>query len=467
MNRHKKLIQNTIIMLAGKVFTQFLTFLLLPLYTRLISVSDYGTIDLLLTYINLLAPVITMQQEMATFRFLIDNREKNEKVGEIIRTSLKSVIFRLALFSVPYLVLCLFIDSEYKFLALLAGIFITFSNLFLQVARGLGENLKYTIGTAIAGVTTILSNLFLICILDMGGESLILSMIFANFACIIYLLFALKVPKYVKLSRNNKTLAREMLGYSWPLVPNGISWWLINASDRTIISAFLGFFANGIYAVANKFPSIISGFLGIYTMALTENASLHINDKDKDEFFSSIAQNTLRLFSSLCLLIIAILPFIFDFIIGKDYRDSYQYIPIFIVASMANCMVSVYSAIYIAKKMTKKVMVTSIASAVINIVIDLVLINFIGLYAAVLSTALAYLIMVIYRHFDLKRYINITYKFFDIALMLAGFAIICTLYFLNTFELNIICMLLAVAYGLIQNRKIISSILKHKKFDKK
>ncbi|MBR1875333.1 polysaccharide biosynthesis C-terminal domain-containing protein [Candidatus Saccharibacteria bacterium] len=112
-------------------------------------------------------------------------------------------------------------------------------------------------------------------------------------------------------------------------------------------------------------------------------------------------------------------------------------------------------------------MITSIASAVINIVIDLVLINFIGLYAAVLSTALAYLIMVIYRHFDLKRYINITYKFFDIALMLAGFIIICTLYFLNTFGLNIICMLLAVAYGLIQNRKIISSILKHKKFDKK
>ena len=115
-----------------------------------------------------------------------------------------------------------------------------------------------------------------------------------------------------------------MLKYSWPLVPNGISWWLINASDRTIVSAILGTAANGIYAVALKFPSIIISFLGIFVMSWTESASVHIDDKDRDEFFSSVANNTVRIFSSLSMLVIAAMPFVFNIIIGEEYRSAYE-----------------------------------------------------------------------------------------------------------------------------------------------
>ncbi len=458
-SKGKALVKNTIILLIGKIFTQFLSFFMLPLYTNTLPVADYGFVDLLLTYISLFAPVVTIQQEMATFRFLIDARKDEDKIAKVIKTSFKNSLIRLAFFIVPCLIASIFVRSHYIYLILLAGFAVSISNLLLQMARGLGKNTNYAIGSVISGIVTVASNLLLICVFHFGAESILISMALANVACILFLLFSLHIPYYLKLAKSDKKLKKEMLKYSWPLVPNGISWWLINASDRTIVSMIIGTAANGIYAIAVKFPSIISSFLGIFVMSWTESASVHINDEDRDEFFSSVARNTVRIFSSLSMLVIAFMPFVFDIIIGHEYRSSYEYIPIAIVGVLMNCMVSVYSAIYVAKKMTKQVATTSIISAVINIVVDLVLIHFIGLYAAVISTAVAFFSMAVYRHFDLKKYVKIKYNVWELLLAALGIIGISVIYYMNNTAWFVAGAVAAVIYTLIMNRKLIMKII--------
>ena len=460
MNKKKELTKNTIILMMGKIFTQFLSFFLLPLYTRFLPASDYGLVDLLLTYISLFAPVVTVQQEMATFRFLIDARGDEKKKATIIKTSFRNSLTRLLIFAVPCLTVALFVKWHYSYLILASGIAMSVSSLLLQIARGIGKNTKYSIASVLSGIVTIVSNLLLICVFHFGAESILISMALANIVCSLFLIFALNIPHYFSLVKSDKKLTKEMLRYSWPLVPNGISWWLINASDRTIVSSILGTAANGIYAVALKFPSIISSFLNIFVMAWTESASVHINDKDRDEFFSSIAANTVRIFSSLSLLVIAVMPFVFDIIIGSEYRAAYDYIPVAILGVLLNCMVSVYSAIYVAKKMTKQVASTSVISAVINIVVDLALINFVGLYAAVISTAVAFAAMAIYRHFDLKKYVKIKYRATDIILAVAGFVIVSTLYYLGNFYGFVAGAIFAMLYAVVVNRRIIRKTTK-------
>lgn len=56
MNKNKELAKNTIIIFLGKVCTQLISFLLLPLYTACLTTSDYGTVDLIITYVSLLVP---------------------------------------------------------------------------------------------------------------------------------------------------------------------------------------------------------------------------------------------------------------------------------------------------------------------------------------------------------------------------------------------------------------------------
>lgn len=460
MSRHKALVKNTAIMMFGKTFTQFLSFFLLPLYTNFLPTDAYGTVDLILTYVGLLAPVVTIQQEMAAFRFLIDARGDEKKQADIIMTALRSTFLRLLTFIIPCLFVPLFVKWNYLYLALLCGVFTALSQLGLQIARGLGKNMQFTIASVIIGAVNVLSNLILICVWHFGAESILISMVVSNVCGLLYLFFALRMFRYFRIGVPNKKVKKEMLKYSWPLVPNGVSWWLINASDRTIVSLFLGVAANGIYAVVNKFPSAVSSFLSVFVMSWTESASLHINDKDRDEFFSSVAKNTLQIFSSLSILLIAAIPLVFDIIIGQEYREAYNYIPIGIVAVFFNAMVSVYSAIYVAKKMTKKVMNTSIISAIINIVVDFVLIKFVGLYAAVISTAVAYFSMMVYRHYDIKKYVHIKYSMPDIIMVVVGLVVVLPIYYSGNFVIYICGVIFAVFYTILRNWRTLKKLLK-------
>lgn len=48
-----------------------------------------------------------------------------------------------------------------------------------------------------------------------------------------------------------------MVLYSLPLIPNAILWWVMQVSDRYILTLFLGVAANGLYTVAAKIPNQI------------------------------------------------------------------------------------------------------------------------------------------------------------------------------------------------------------------
>ena len=112
MNKKKELVKNTFIIFLGKFSTQFLTFFLLPLYTKFLDSSDYGTIDLIMTYVTLFVPIITIQYEMGTFRYLIDNRKNKTKQYEIIYNSL-TFFLRLIVFCLMIsIVISLFIDIK-------------------------------------------------------------------------------------------------------------------------------------------------------------------------------------------------------------------------------------------------------------------------------------------------------------------------------------------------------------------
>ena len=287
---------------------------------------------------------------------------------------------------------------------------------------------------------------------------MIISMMLANGLGALYLFVRLKLYKLVDFKLVDKSLIKEMYRYSIPLVPNGISWWIVNVSDRSIISWVLGTASNGLYAVSNKFPTILSSLLGIFNLSWSESAALHINSPDRDEFFSDICNTVVKLFTSLGVGMIACLPFVFPLLINKQYNDAYYQIPILILGAIFNVVICLYSAIYIAKKMTKQVAYVSIIGAVINILINLLFIKHIGLYAASISTAISYFVMMIYRHIDLKKYVNIKYEKGLVLKTILIYTLAIILYYKNNLLLNIISLIVVVIYAIIINKDFLNSL---------
>lgn len=457
MNKKKELAKNTIIIFLGKVCTQLISFLLLPLYTSYLITEEYGFVDLVTTYVTLIVPIITMELEMSVFRYLVDCRKDKDEKKRVFSNNFIILLASLGIFIVLYLIVSCFWKFDYRYLILFDIVICTFSGNFLQIARGVGRTIDYAISCIITGVSTILLNILLIVVFKLGAFGMITSMAVANGLGAVYLFIRLKMWQYIDFKKKDKKLIKAMYKYSIPLVPNGISWWIVNVSDRTIITAILGAAANGIYAVSNKFPTILSSLLGIFNLSWSESAALHINSPDRDEFFSDVCNTMTKLFTCLGVGMIAVMPFVFPLLVNHSYDEAFYYIPILVLGSVFNVVICLYSAVYIAKKMTKQVAMTSIIGAVINLVVNLVLIHFIGLFAAALSTAISYFVMMMYRHFDLKKYMTITYEKGLVIKTVLIFVFAIVLYYQRNIWLDLVSLVVVVIYAVLMNKSFLKA----------
>ena len=460
-NKKTELIRNTFIIMFGKLCTQFVSFLLLPLYTKYIITKDFGFIDLIHTYVSLFVPVITLQLEMAAFRMLIDSRNKDDETSTVISTS-----FGL-LFTYPIIIICIyFIFVNYfkiKY-GYIIGIIIFVSMVYsflLQTSRGLGDNIKYSVACSINGLSLVIFNIITIVVFDLGVKGMLISMISAYILASIYLYTQLNLQRYVKMNKIKKSIGVKMLKYSLPLVPNGISWWIVNASDRTIISIFLGVTSNGIYAVSNKFSSLFAGIFNVFQLSWTETVSLHINDHDNTKFITSSMNSILKLLVSICVIMIGVMPFLFKILIDNNYYEAYYNIPILMVGMLFSVIVGLYAGIYIALKKTKQVMYTSLISAALNILLNVLLIRYIGLYAASISTLIAYAVMAISRDFGIKKYHNIKWDYKFIFISICFFVVEFYTYYKNETILNIIMLFTSLIFSCFTLRKYIIESIKN------
>lgn len=457
-NREKQLVKNTLILSLGKICTQFVSFFLLPLYTSYLSTKEYGVVDLLGNYISLLIPVFFFQMDQAIFRFLIDARKENKKQSEIISTAFMTVFIQTLIFIFIYIIASFFIKNDYKYFLLTNVIAAMFSSLLLQICRGLGDNLSYSIGSLVSGVTTIVLNVIFITVFRLGAYGMLTASLIANVVCIIFIIFRKKIFRIFNPKNYSKYTRNELWKYSIPLIPNQLSWWIVNVSDRTIITQAINIGANGIYSAANKFSTICITFFNFFNMTWSESASMHIKDGDSDEFFTKIMNISVKLFSSLCFLIIACMPFCFKYLItGKGYSSSYYQIPILMTSTIFTIMVSLLGSIYVALKKSNEIAKTSILAAVINISINVIFIKRIGLYAASISTLIAYLSMTIYRYIDVQKYVKVKINFKSIIYVLTLGTITIAPYYTRNTILCSASLLITIIIALFINKEIIKS----------
>lgn len=465
MSREKQLIKNTAIITVGKVCTQMISFFLLPLYTAIFSTEEFGIVDLFNTIVAFLIPILTLQIEQGIFRFLIDAREDSNTKKQLISSTIILFIIQAIIYSAIFMLLQRYIHNEYKYFLLLNVIANMFSGLMLQISRGVGKNTHYSIGSFIVAGFTVILNVLFIVILRLGVSGMFLAIFIANSIATIYLIIALKIHRSFSIKVFDKKILKSLLKYSLPLIPNAISWWIVNVSDRAIISGVLNVAANGIYAAANKFSGVFINVYNIFNIAWTESAAMHIEDKDKDEFFSKTINTGFKVFASIALMIIAVSPFVFPLLINSKFIDAYNQIPILMISSVFNVGVGLVSVIYVAKKRSKDIAKTSFFAAIINILINILLIKKIGLYAASISTVCAYFAMFIYRTIDCKKYVNFKLDIKMITILSITYALTCVMYYINTFAINIAMLAFVTLFVVIFNKgsfKVILKIMKRK-----
>lgn len=462
MQREKKLAKNTIIITIGKMCTQLITFLLLPLYTGILTTSEYGVVDLLNTLVCLCLPIVTFQIEQAIFRELIETRGKENDQKHIISSGVLTVITQVLVFSFIFLIISTFIKNNYKYFLLYNVIIHIFLSLFLQISRGFGDNKNYALGSFISAIFTIIFNIIFLVVFRLGAYGMLFGTMLGQLLATIFLFFKLKIKKYVDFHFFRKNIVKKLWKYSIPLIPDAISWWIFNASDKVIVSSIMGVDQNGILAAALKFSIIFTTLNSFFNMSWIESVAMANKDEDFSSYFNKVFNIVIRFFISFALIMIAVMPFVFPLLIKEKFLSGYVIVPISILAAFFDVYVCQISAIFVAKKNTKILAKTSMFAAIINIIIHLSLINFVGLYAAVISTLTSFFIMSILRTINInKNYFRIKFDSKVIIYSCILFALITYTYYYNNLFLNILSCVIILLYSFYINKNTIITLFKY------
>ncbi|MBE6161263.1 MAG: hypothetical protein E7158_03485 [Firmicutes bacterium] len=98
---------------------------------------------------------------------------------------------------------------------------------------------------------------------------------------------------------------------------------------------------------------------------------------------------------------------------------------------------------------------TTIVSAIINLITNLLLIKFIGLWTAVVSTLIAYLCVSVYRYIDCRKYIKFKLNYLKSIIFTIIFIICKIMYICNNIYIHIISLLISIIYFISLNKEYV------------
>lgn len=458
-NSVQKLSKNTLIVTVGKISTQFISFLLLPLYTSILNSEQYGVVDLVQTLSALLLPLVSLQLEQATFRYLTASKEFKDK-NQIISTAFFGMILQTIVYLFLGYILCTFINLSYKYFLIFNVITQTWGGFLLQIPRSFGDYNSYSLSSVVTGVSSIILNIMLVVFIPLGASGMLLAICIGNLIGCIFLSYNIKIYRYLSIDKFNKKLYVEFLKYSMPMIPSHLSWWIINASDRILISVFLGIKFNGIYAAAVKLPSIFNIAISILDVTWTEMLLSSSQNSTKFEENILLFKKIIKLVISCGVLMLSILPIIFKILIDEKFNYAYNLIPILVLGVVAASISTLSTSFYILNKDTRNIAKTSAVAAIINIIVHISLVKYIGLYASAISTAFSQTILASLRLKKINEIIKLklNIKLIIVTLGIVLIEIIC-FYNGNLVKIVLGCIL-AFVYLIFINKDLINLMRK-------
>ncbi|MCI8926712.1 MAG: lipopolysaccharide biosynthesis protein [Lachnospiraceae bacterium] len=406
----KQLIKGAGVYGVGTFGTKILSFLIVPLYTYYIAASDMGIYDILISTINLLTPIITMQISDAAYRWIIRADIKNR--DDYIRATIQVLLINCSVATLLILLVNRFHSIPYcaYFCAilLLSRVLQTMQKLL----RGLKKQWLFAISGLIYTVVFLSLNVIQLCIWGMGVESLFQSAVAANIIALLVIILLEPKFRINVICRPDKWLIFEMYRYSVPLVPNYLNWWIINSSDRYIVLFALGSWANGILAIAHKFPSILQAVLNLFINSW-QDISVADSEKDMGGYYSTVFRKyyLFALPSLFCL--IPATKVVIILVMSRAYKSACDFVAFYYLGTVFQSFASFYGVGYLRSKQTGKAFRTSIYGAIINAVVNLCFVELIGLQAAAVSTFLGFLVMWLVRERQNKEELQIRINWFE------------------------------------------------------
>ena len=402
MNRYKKLISDTAVLGLGTFGSKLLVFLLMPLYTALLSTSEYGAAELITSMANLLIPLACVGITNGIFRFAA---ERGSDKAEVFSSSVALLAMGLGGFLLlsPLLGLVGYL-SGYGWLVAAYVLFADVQAVCAQYIRAIDRPKLFAVQGILNTLLTVSFNVLFLVAFDMGVTGYVLSVVVGNFLTTLFMVWQAKLWQVFRLSRIRRAVMGELLRFSLPLIPTTVCWLITDLSDRYMVTAFCGSAVNGVYSAAYKIPTVVNLVSGIFMQAWQFSAVAESSDEEGcRSFYSGVFDGFLSLIFIGSTGLVLLSGFLTHILLNSAYHGAWEYMPTLLCAVALEAVVSFLATVYMVRKKSMHSFVTAMLGTVVNVVLNLLLIPRMGALGAAIATLAAYGAVLIARLVDVPR----------------------------------------------------------------
>lgn len=451
MGKYSRLGKNTILVFLGNAGSKLIGLLMLPLYTRWLSVEDYGTTDIINVYVTFIMSIVSCCIAESLFIFPKDQTKEKQKV--YFSSAIAFAVLALSVYALFSLGVAVwansanwsnsFVDNVWLIYGLMAATML--QQMSQQFVRSIDRMKVYSLtGIVLTVFTALFSWMF---IPRYGVEGYVWALIGANLLAALFSLTFSKAVSFFTCRAIEKSCLREMLAYSVPLIPNGIMWWLVGALNRPLMEQYLGMHSIGIFAVANKFPGIVVMVFNIFVTSW----QISVIEEYRKEGFARFYNVVLRMVL-LCLFVVfvgvsAFSKIFVELFASADFYEAWKYVSVLALGSVMQCLSGFFGTVFSAARISKYFFYSSVWGAVFAIGLNFVFIPAWGTMGAALATMFSFAAMALSRLTYSWRFVKVE-NIARLILSVAMFVLVpvLVLYVESSFYLWIAALTLLLVY---------------------
>lgn len=435
IDKLKSLSKDTMIYGTSTIVGRFLNFLFVPVYTNVFLPSEFGIVANIYAYIAILNVFFSIGLESGYFKFastLEVGDKKQNFTQPFLGIFINSFILSLILFIFAGDLTYVFqIDPQKANILRYTALILFFDALVLvpfAYLRLHHHPVRFAVIRIAGIVINVTFNLIFILGFRMGVELVFISNIIASLSTLLFLSPIIIKNLSFKL---NKQLISELLRFSLPYIPAGISSNIIQVINRPILTAMTNDSTVGIFQANYKLGIFMMLFVSMFEFAWRPFFLQNAKEPDAKKLFSKV-MTAFIVVASVIFMVLSLfienivtfkIPLVNRYLIGRAYWGGLSIVPIILAAYLFyGIYINLMAGIYIEKK-TKYLPYVTMIAAGINVIANIILIPLLNMTGSAIATFISYTVMAAGLYYFAQKFYYIRYEFGKILMIFISLAV--------------------------------------------
>lgn len=382
-----------------------ISFLTVPIFTRMLTTAQYGTVSVYNSWLNLISIFCTLNLFYGGFNNgMIDYEKRRDEYVSAIQGLITTITGG---WCVVYIIARPLWNNLFEMNTLLVAVM--FVEILATAALSLWSSRERFEFKYVHLVIVTVLNAFLASLLSIGAIWLVDKQYGAEAKIVTHALVVTLICGYIyiyNLKKGKKYFNYEIWKtaflFNLPLLPHYLSTMVLNQADRIMISKMVGITEAGIYSVAYSAAMI----LNILVASINNSFAPWLYGKLKNRDYSSISKTANLLFIGVAIVLAVLISFAPEAIYilaGQQYAEAIKIIPSVASSLYFIFMYQIFANVEFYYKKNKFIAYASVMGAVLNIVLNYICINLFGYIAAGYTTLICYVVFGVSHYYFMKK----------------------------------------------------------------